>query len=240
MINSVTTESIEALNNKFGLTDTKDVLAYFLKEYKGKIAFASSMGAEDQVITEMIAKLDREAKIFTLDTGRMFPETYDIIDRTNARYKINIQIYFPERDQVEKMVNEKGINLFYESIENRKLCCHIRKIEPLKRALQGMEVWISGLRRSQSVTRKDVKLVEWDEGNGLLKINPLIDWTEDQVWDYVRKNNIPYHKLHDHGFPSIGCQPCTRAIEPHEDVRAGRWWWELPEGKECGLHVKEA
>ncbi len=237
-MNDFTTEKIEALNHKFASSGPKEVLAYFLEVFKGKIAFASSMGAEDQVITEMIANLDREAKIFTLDTGRMFPETYDIIDRTNARYKINIQIYFPEREQVEKMVNEKGINLFYESIENRKECCHIRKIVPLKRALEGQEVWISGLRRSQSVTRKEVKLVEWDEGNGLIKLNPLIEWTEEQVWEYINKNNIPYHKLHDKGFPSIGCQPCTRAIKPDEDVRAGRWWWELPEGKECGLHVK--
>lgn len=238
-MNNFTTEKIEALNHKFASAGPKEVLAYFLETFKGKIAFASSMGAEDQVITEMIAKLDREAKIFTLDTGRMFPETYDIIERTNARYRINIQIYFPEREQVEKMVNKKGINLFYESIENRKECCHIRKIVPLKRAMEGLEVWISGLRRSQSVTRKEVKLVEWDEGNGLIKLNPLIEWTEEQVWDYINENNIPYHKLHDQGFPSIGCQPCTRAIEPDEDVRAGRWWWELPEGKECGLHVKE-
>ena len=239
-MNNFTTEKIEALNHKFASSGPKEVLAYFLETFKGKIAFASSMGAEDQVITQMMAGIDREAKIFTLDTGRMFPETYDIIDRTNARYKINIDIYFPEREQVENMVNEKGINLFYESIENRKECCHIRKIVPLKRALEGLDVWISGLRRSQSVTRKDVKLVEWDEGNGLIKLNPLIDWTEEQVWDYINENNIPYHKLHDKGFPSIGCQPCTRAIEPDEDVRAGRWWWELPEGKECGLHVKEA
>jgi len=238
-MNNFTTEKIDTLNHKFASAGPKEVLAYFLEAFKGKIAFASSMGAEDQVITEMIANIDHEAKIFTLDTGRMFPETYDIIDRTNARYKINIQIYFPERELVEKMVNEKGINLFYESIQNRKECCHIRKIAPLKRALEGQEVWISGLRRSQSVTRKEVKLVEWDEGNGLIKLNPLIEWTEDQVWNYINENNIPFHKLHDKGFPSIGCQPCTRAIEPDEDVRAGRWWWELPEGKECGLHVKE-
>ncbi|MCF8364558.1 MAG: phosphoadenylyl-sulfate reductase [Bacteroidales bacterium] len=238
-MNNITLDTIEALNRKFELAGAHDILTYFLQNYKGKIAFASSMGAEDQVITEMIAKLDREAKIFTLDTGRMFPETYDLIERTNARYKINIQIYFPEKEKVEKMVNSKGINLFYESIENRKLCCHIRKIEPLKRALQDLEVWISGLRRSQSITRKDVKVVEWDENNGLIKLNPLIEWTEARVWDYIEQNNIPYNKLHDQGFPSIGCQPCTRAIEPDEDIRAGRWWWELPEGKECGLHVKE-
>ena len=232
------TELIEDLNKKLDGTDARQALQYFLENYAGKIAFASSMGAEDQVITQMMAGIDNKAKIFTLDTGRMFPETYELIEKTNARYKIKIQLYFPEREQVEAMVNEKGINLFYESIENRKQCCHLRKIVPLKRALAGMEVWISGLRRSQSVTRKDMKMVEWDEGNGLIKINPLIDWSEAQVWDYIKNSNIPYHALHDQGFPSIGCQPCTRAVEPGQDVRAGRWWWELPEGKECGLHVK--
>ncbi len=237
-MNNNNTELIDNLNKKLEGLSSQEVLEYFLKNYKGKIAFASSMGAEDQVITQMMAGIDREAKIFTLDTGRVFPETYDIIDRTNSRYNINIEIYFPERDQVEKMINEKGVNLFYESIENRKECCHIRKIVPLKRALKGLEVWISGLRRSQSVTRTDIKLVEWDEGNNLIKLNPLVDWTEEQVWDYIEKNNIPYNKLHNQGFPSIGCQPCTRAVEPGEDVRAGRWWWELPDKKECGLHVK--
>lgn len=238
-MNNSVIETIDALNNKFDAADSKEILKYFVEKYKGKIAFASSMGAEDQVITEMIANIDRTAKIFTLDTGRMFPETYDLIDRTNARYKINIQIYFPEREQVEKMVNEKGINLFYESIDNRRQCCHIRKIVPLQRALKGLDVWISGLRKSQSVTRRDLKPIEWDQGNGLIKLNPLIEWSEEQVWSYIEKNNIPYNSLHNEGFPSIGCMPCTRAIEPNEDVRAGRWWWELPESKECGLHVKK-
>ena len=231
-------EIIDNLNTKFEDADTLQILDYFLKTYDTNIAFASSLGAEDQVITEMMAGINPNARIFTLDTGRTFPESYELIEKTNARYKINIQIFFPEREQVEKMVNKNGVNLFYESIENRKQCCHIRKIEPLKRALQGLEVWISGLRRSQSVTRTDIKIVEWDQGNGLIKINPLINWTEKQVWDYIKEKNIPYNKLHDKGFPSIGCQPCTRAIEPGEDVRAGRWWWEHPDHKECGLHVK--
>ena len=232
-------ELIDSLNKNLNGLTSKEVLGFFLQKYRGKIAFASSMGAEDQVITQMMAGIDREARIFTLDTGRMFPETYDIIERTNARYKINIGIFFPDREQVESMVNEKGINLFYESIENRKQCCHIRKIVPLKRALEGLDAWISGLRRSQSVTRKELKLVEWDEGNGMIKVNPLIDWTEEQVWNYIEAHNIPYNKLHDKGFPSIGCQPCTRAVQPGEDVRAGRWWWEQPDHKECGLHVKK-
>lgn len=232
-------ELIDQLNAKFEGASAQAILEYFLDTYKGKIAFASSMGAEDQVITEMMVGIDPKSRIFTLDTGRTFPETYELIEKTNARYKINIEIFFPERDQVEKMVNEKGINLFYESIENRKLCCHIRKIVPLRRALHGLDVWISGLRKSQSVTRTDVKMVEWDEANGLIKVNPLRNWTEDQVWDYIKEKNIPYNKLHDAGFPSIGCQPCTRAIKPGEDVRAGRWWWEDPDHKECGLHLKD-
>ena len=232
-------EQVDLLNQRFGQPDTTEVLEYFLTHFKNKIAFASSLGAEDQVITEMMASIDPAARIFTLDTGRMFPESYDLIERTIARYKMKIEIFFPERVSVEKMVNEGGINLFYESIENRKLCCHIRKIEPLNRALAGLEVWISGLRRSQSVTRTEIKLVEWDENHNMIKINPLINWTEAQVWDYIKLKNIPYNRLHDQGFPSIGCQPCTRAIQPGEDVRAGRWWWENEFQKECGLHVRE-
>ncbi len=229
---------IDELNVKFEKSTPQEVLTFFINLLKEKIAFSSSLGAEDQVLTEMISNIDRTTKIFTLDTGRMFPESYELIERTNARFKINIQVLFPEREKVEEMVNEKGVNLFYESVENRKLCCHIRKIEPLKRALQGLDVWISGLRKSQSVTRTALKLVEWDDNFNLIKLNPLIEWSEQQVWDYIREKNIPYNPLHDKNFPSIGCQPCTRAVEPGEDVRAGRWWWEMPHHKECGLHVK--
>jgi phosphoadenosine phosphosulfate reductase len=232
-------EQVDLLNQRFGLSDTTEVLEYFLTHFKGKVAFASSLGAEDQVITEIMASIDPASRIFTLDTGRMFPESYDVIERTIARYKIKIGIFFPERAAVEKMVNKEGINLFYESIENRKLCCHIRKIEPLNRALEGLDVWISGLRRSQSVTRTEIKLVEWDENHKMIKVNPLINWTEEQVWDYIKLKNIPYNRLHDQGFPSIGCQPCTRAVQPGEDVRAGRWWWEEEHHKECGLHLKK-
>ncbi|HAN17510.1 MAG: phosphoadenosine phosphosulfate reductase [Bacteroidetes bacterium GWC2_33_15] len=227
---------VQELNTKLSGLTPEDVLKYFLIEYKGKIALSSSLGAEDQVLTHMICDIDKNTKIFTLDTGRMFPETYKLIEKTNTRYKIKINIFFPDYKQVEEMVNEKGINLFYESVENRKMCCHIRKIEPLKRAFKDLDVWICGLRKDQSITRISNQLIEWDEQNGLIKINPLIDWSEQQVWDYIRKNNIPYNDLHDKGFPSIGCQPCTRAILPGEDVRAGRWWWEQPDKKECGLH----
>jgi phosphoadenosine phosphosulfate reductase len=229
---------LDDFNSRFEEASPQETLAFFINKYKDKLAFATSLGAEDQVLTGMIAGIDRSVRIFTLDTGRMFPESYELIERTNARFKINIQVYFPDREKVEKMVIEKGINLFYESVENRKLCCHIRKIEPLKRALQSLGLWISGLRRSQSVTRTELKRVEWDESNNLIKVNPLIDWSEEQVWDYIREKNIPYNPLHDQNFPSIGCQPCTRPVGRGEDVRAGRWWWELPHHKECGLHAR--
>lgn len=216
----------------------EEVITWFLKEFDGKVALSTSLGAEDQALTFMISQTDKAAHIFTLDTGRLFPETYDLIDLTSKKYGISIRVMFPDAARVEAMVNEKGINLFYDSIENRKLCCHLRKIEPLKRAFSGLDAWICGLRRDQSVTRKDMQLVEWDENNGLIKVNPLIDWTEEQLWSYLKSNYIPYNKLHDAGFPSIGCQPCTRAVMPGEDVRAGRWWWENPETKECGLHKR--
>ncbi|MBK9358216.1 MAG: phosphoadenylyl-sulfate reductase [Bacteroidales bacterium] len=231
-------ENVSHINGLLAGKPAEDVLNWFLIEFEGKVAFSTSLGAEDQVITRMISDIDRSARVFTLDTGRLFPETYDLIDITSKKYGLNIEIMFPDADRVESMVNSKGINLFYDSIENRKLCCHIRKIEPLKRAFEGLDAWICGLRRDQSVTRKDIQLVEWDDTNGLIKVNPLIDWTEEQVWNYIRGNHVPYNQLHDKGYPSIGCQPCTRAILPGEDVRAGRWWWENPDSRECGLHKK--
>jgi len=226
----------DQLNERFAGKKPEEVLAFFLQEYKGQIALASSLGIEDQVLTDMICRIEAGTRIFTLDTGRLFPETYSLIERTNMTYGIKIQLFFPEYSQVEKMVTEHGVNLFYESVEKRRLCCRIRKLEPLRRAFVGMKVWICGLRHAQSVTRTESRLVEWDETHGLLKLNPLIDWSEEQVWCYIRQNGVPYNKLHDQGFPSIGCQPCTRAVRPGEDIRAGRWWWESPEHKECGLH----
>jgi phosphoadenosine phosphosulfate reductase len=184
----------------------------------------------------MIASMNAEVKIFTLDTGRLFQESYDLLDITVKKYKVPIHVQFPDAGRVEEMVRTKGINLFYESVENRKLCCHIRKVESMKRALEGMEVWFSGLRRDQSVTRKNLKIVERDEQFHLIKVSPLADWTKDDVWDYIKKHNIPYNPLHAKGFPSIGCLPCTKAVQPGEDERSGRWWWELPENKECGIH----
>lgn len=231
-------EQVEVLNKKYAYATAEELLSGFLSEYKNRIALSSSLGLEDQVLTHMVCAIDKTTKIFTLDTGRLFPETYDLIHRTNNKYGIKLSVYFPDASQVEEMVNSKGINLFYESVENRKQCCYIRKIEPLKRAFAGLDVWICGLRRDQSVTRHDMQKIEWDEANGLIKLNPLIDWSEEEVRNYIQANGIPYNPLHDKGFPSIGCQPCTRAIFPGEDIRAGRWWWENPDTKECGLHKK--
>ncbi len=219
----------------------QEVIEYFGREFKGEIALSSSLSYEDQAITHMIASSPeaRDAyRVFTLDTGRLFPETYQLIDRTNMTYDINVEVFFPDYKEVQRMVREEGINLFYNSIESRHRCCQIRKLEPLGRAFKGLKAWVCGLRRSQSLTRKDMQLVEWDEKNNLFKINPLIDWSEQEVISFVKKNGVPYNVLHDKGFPSIGCQPCTRAVKPGEDVRAGRWWWESPEHRECGLHVK--
>jgi phosphoadenosine phosphosulfate reductase len=229
---------IEQLNQQFEGKSPEEVLQYFLTEYKGKIALSSSLSIEDQLLTDLIVKIDASTRIFTLDTGRLFPETYSLIDKTNMKYNIQLEVLFPKHEDVQKMVKEEGINLFYAGIDSRKRCCNVRKMEPLRRAFQGLDVWICGLRREQSVTRKDMQVVEWDEANQLIKLNPLINFTEAQVWDYIKAHKVPYNKLHDQGFPSIGCQPCTRAVQPDEDIRAGRWWWEDPEHKECGLHRK--
>ncbi len=231
-------DKIAAWNHRFEQAEPEKIISFFLDYFKDKIAFSTSLGLEDQVLTHIISKINPEARFFTLDTGRLFPETYDLIDRTAKKYNITIEVYFPEAHDVEQMVKEKGINLFYDSIENRKFCCEVRKLRPLARAMEGLDAWITGLRREQSVTRKELKKVEWDENNHRIKINPLADWTLDEVEDYIAKNRVPVNPLHKKGFASIGCQPCTRAIEPGEDIRAGRWWWENPETKECGLHKR--
>ncbi|MCH5305211.1 MAG: phosphoadenylyl-sulfate reductase [Rikenella sp.] len=227
---------IGELNARFAGSRPEEVIAYFVERYGDRIALSSSLGLEDQVLTDMVCRAAKRPRIFTLDTGRLFPETYSLIDRTNMHYGIRIAVYFPERQAVEQLVSECGMNCFYESIELRKRCCQVRKLEPLKRAFEGLEVWICGLRREQSVTREHMQLVEWDEAHGLVKLNPLIGWHEEEVWNYIREHHVPYNKLHDKGFPSIGCQPCTRAVEPGADIRSGRWWWESPDHRECGLH----
>lgn len=214
----------------------EELLSGLLSRFGNRIALASSMGLEDQVITDMMARIDHKSRIFTIDTGRLFPETYLLIDKTNMKYGINIEIFFPDHTAVESYVAANGINAFYDTVEKRKACCRARKIEPLMRALATLDVWICGLRSQQSVTRTEEQLVEWDDTNKLIKVNPLVHWSENDLWDYIRQHNVPYNKLHRQGYPSIGCQPCTRAIEPGEDIRAGRWWWEDPNHKECGLH----
>lgn len=232
------TQLIQELNDKFRDAPAEDVVGYFLQAYKGRIALSSSLSLEDQALTDLIVRQDRSARIFTLDTGRLFPETYQLIDKTNLTYGINLEVFFPDYKEVQRMVREEGINLFYNSIESRHRCCQIRKLEPLARAFRNLDAWICGLRREQSVTRKDMQIVEWDDIHQLIKVNPLIAWTEEQVRDYIKEHHVPYNKLHDTGYPSIGCEPCTRAIEPGEDVRAGRWWWESPDHRECGLHQR--
>ena len=231
-------ELVKQLNEDLENKSAQEVIEFFLKNYKYSSALSSSLAAEDQVLTDIILKEYKEAKIFTLDTGRLHPETYDVMDATNLKYNIKLDVYFPKETDVQELYKTQGINGQYESIENRKTCCGIRKIEPLKRALKGLDIWFTGLRSSQSVTRTQMQLVEWDEGFNLIKVNPLILWNEDDVWNYIKENKVPYNKLHDIGFPSIGCAPCTRAVKDGEDIRAGRWWWENPEHKECGLHKK--
>jgi phosphoadenosine phosphosulfate reductase len=232
-------QKIAQYNQQLAQKTPEEILYKFLDEYGNRIAIASSLGLEDQVLTDMVLKIRPAARIFTIDTGRLFPETYSLIDKTNLTYNIKMEVYFPERKPVEDYVRQNGVNAFYESIDKRKACCGARKIEPLLRALSTLDVWICGLRQEQSVTRREVKAVEWDEVNQLIKVNPLVHWKEQDIWDYIKTHHVPYNILHDKGFPSIGCQPCTRAVTEGEDVRAGRWWWENPEHKECGLHNKQ-
>ncbi|QKJ24614.1 phosphoadenylyl-sulfate reductase [Poseidonibacter lekithochrous] len=225
------------LNQQLKGKTAQEVVAYFLDNYK-EVALSSSLAAEDQALSDVILKHDKSARIFTLDTGRLHPETYDVMDATNLKYNIKIDVYFPNEQNVQELYKTQGVNGHYESIEKRKHCCFVRKIEPLKRALKGLDIWFTGLRASQSVTRTEMPLVEYDANFDVIKVNPLIDWNEEDVWTYIKENRVPYNKLHDQGFPSIGCAPCTRAVKDGEDIRAGRWWWENPEHKECGLHKK--
>ena len=217
-----------------------EALKLLAETYPGKVIFSTSFDWEDQVITHMIFANKLGIKVFTLETGRLFPETYYTWNRTLEIYGQPIHAYYPQAAAVEKMVSTKGPSSFYESVENRKECCAIRKIEPLKRALAGNEIWITGIRADQSANREHMENIEWDEGNQLTKFHPIFAWTLDDVKQYIKQYNIPYNPLHDKGFPSIGCAPCTRAVREGEDFRAGRWWWEDQSKKECGLHVTEA
>ena len=207
------------------------------EQFAGEIVFSTSFGIEDQVITDFIFKNNLPIKVFTLDTGRNFQETYSTWNKTLIKYRKTIDVFYPNRGGVEKLVREKGPNSFYDSVENRKECCYIRKVEPLNRALKNQKIWITGIRGEQSANRHDMSNLEWDEAHQLIKFHPLFNWSFEEVKTYVRETGIPYNPLHDKGFVSIGCAPCTRAISADEDFRAGRWWWEDANKKECGLHV---
>ncbi len=229
---------IQKLNNEFRLKTPQEVLKWGLNELHPGIVLAWS-GAEDVVIVDMMVKINPDARVFTLDTGRLNPETYDIIDKVSEKYDINVQVLSPNSTDVEEMVLKKGVNLFYRSVENRKMCCKIRKVKPLKKMLSTVDGWITGLRRDQAETRTVLNKIEIDKiFGGIIKLNPLADWTHQDVWNYINENQIPYNELHDNNYQSIGCAPCTRAVADGEDIRSGRWWWESREMKECGLHVK--
>lgn len=232
-----TQEEIDNVNAK--LKTPTDALKWAYETFGDKIAKASSFGAEDSVVTDMIIKINPKARFFTLDTGRLNQETYDVMDTISKKYKIKFEVLFPDRDAVEEMVREKGINLFYESVENRKLCCEIRKVRPLNRILSSLDAWVTGLRRDQNENRSKSSMVEIDHlHGGIIKINPIIDWSWENVMSYIKDHELPYNKLLDKNYPSIGCEPCTRPVKPGEDLRAGRWWWESDTHKECGLHIK--
>ena len=219
--------------------DISDVMTKSFNEFSSDICLASSLSVEDQILTTLLLERDSQAFIFVLDTGRLHQETYDVMQQTMAKYNFKYQVFTPDSDDLSEMVQNFGPNLFYESVENRKLCCGIRKMEPLNRALSGKRAWITGLRKEQSVTRSDLSVLEWDSGFEMVKLNPLLHWSTQQVWDYVAEHDIPVNDLHKKGFPSIGCEPCTREVKEGEDFRSGRWWWENPENRECGLHVKK-
>lgn len=225
---------MSALQEKIDATVA--VLKQATNEFQ-QVVFANSLGAEDMVLTDIIAKNQLGIAMFSLDTGRLPKETYDLIQEVSQQYTLLLHVYFPDSKLVEEYVAQQGINGFYDSVENRKGCCFVRKVEPLRRALKGKDAWITGMRRDQAVTRGTLEVSSFDADNGLQKFNPLLDWSNKDVWAYIRQYDVPYNKLHDEFYPSLGCAPCTRAVTPGEDIRAGRWWWEDPAHKECGLHV---
>lgn len=229
-------ELLDQLNHSFAELDLNEALKHLGEYFDGRIVFSSSLGLEDQVITHAIFSQNLPIEVFTLDTGRVFPESYTLLHETQRKYKHQFQVYYPQTAAIEELISERGINALYDSVDDHKACCQIRKLEPLNRALQGAEVWITGLRGGQSAYRAGMTILEWDESRELIKFNPLIKWETQDLWDFIHANEVPYNPLHDKGFPSIGCEPCTRAIKPGEDERAGRWWWEQVDKKECGLH----
>jgi phosphoadenosine phosphosulfate reductase len=231
-------DKVAQLINKIEGKNAAEILQTLSLLHNERVVFSTSLGYEDQVITHLIFSESLTIDVFTLDTGRIFPETYSVLNSTLERYKKEIKVYYPNTEKVEDLVTKKGPFSFYESIENRKECCYIRKVEPLNRALKGYTIWTTGIRSEQSGNRENMPIAEWDEANKIIKVHPLLHWTFDEVKSYIRKHNIPYNPLHDKGIVSIGCQPCTRAIKEGEDFRAGRWWWEDNSKKECGLHSK--
>ena len=218
------------------VNETQGILARIARDFSPAV-FASSLAAEDMVLTDMILKSSLPISIFSLETGRLHKETLEVLDKVKAHYGYDIAVYRPQPELVEQYVTQNGLNAFYDSVDLRKECCRVRKVEPLGRALAGKQAWITGQRRAQSTTRAELAVQEDDTAHGMAKFNPLANWSEQDVWEYIRANGVPYNALHERGYPSIGCEPCTRAIQPGEDVRAGRWWWENPESKECGLHL---
>ncbi len=216
-----------------------DVLQQAVRDYS-PVCFASSLGAEDMVLTDLIDKYRLKIEMFSLDTGRLPQETYNLMQTVSERYSTPLKVYFPDKVAVEDYVAQNGVNGFYGSVESRKACCFVRKVEPLRRALNGKGAWITGLRRDQAITRGNLGVSSFDADFGLQKYNPLLDWSHKDVWTYIRDHDVPYNTLHDQFYPSLGCAPCTRSVTPGEDIRAGRWWWEKPESKECGLHVNKA
>ncbi|MEY4905690.1 MAG: hypothetical protein RLZZ292_3505 [Bacteroidota bacterium] len=226
----------QAIKQAISNLSALEALRYLAQEFEGQIVFSTSFGLEDQAITHLIFENKLPIQVFTLDTGRNFQETYSTWDKTLLRYQQRITAFYPNQESVETLVTQKGINPFYESVENRKECCFIRKVEPLRRALQGQKIWITGIRAEQSPNRQDMINLEWDEAHQLVKFHPIFDWSFAEVKAFIQKNSIPYNVLHDQGFVSIGCAPCTRTIQEGEDFRAGRWWWEDASKKECGLH----
>jgi len=232
------TQAVDEIVAELTGASAEKVLSSAAQRFPGRVALATSLGLEDQVLTAMIAEAKLDIPVFTLDTGRLYPETYDLIDRTSKHYGLPIHTYFPAAEEVEEMVAREGINLFRDSIDARRRCCEVRKVRPLRRAHSGLDAWICGLRSGQGATRQRVEVAEFDAAAGLLKLNPLAEWHEARVWAYVRDHDVPYNPLHDTGFPSIGCAPCTREVAPGEDARCGRWWWEGAENRECGLHQR--
>ncbi len=240
-IEKLSSADLAELNSRFESAPPEDVLKWVDETFGSSAVQVSSFGLEDVALYDMYWRVNESARIMTLDTLRLPTETYTLFDQFQLRYKVEIETHHPDLEAVRAMIKEKGFNLFYKGVANRKFCCNVRKVEPLKKALAGVDAWVTGLRRDQGMDRGSIDIVEWDDAHENYKVNPLANWTFEQVQHYVKANSVPYNELHDRGYPSIGCAPCTRAIEPGEDLRAGRWWWEGdPDAKECGLHIVEA